>query len=240
MTKKTDKRYAKKSIKNPGNWVITEQEPVYENEHDKSNDNEQANLNVHTESNHQNRITTIRGADATDNNGYVNTMKCKVKALNPLRRLNCVNNANQGADANPNVTLHNNGLTAWMDANLNSDFEHDQQAVNYALRNADNSRYYDIDDIPSRRPHKKKNDIEVTAKKLVHNDITTYICRSTGVGLHEEISNQELPPNRRPANVQASGREPPVNDSQQCTDARQQEAQTTNTRRRPQSVVIDC
>ena len=116
---------------------------------------------------------------------------------------------------NPNIPGQDNGLNAWMDANLNQHevVESLQIDANYAKRNSDQNRCHDIDDIPVRGPPTSATlpmDISVeqataTANMLL-NQNNLYICRKTGMlipkGTHTRqppsstVSRVELPTNR--------------------------------------------
>ena len=78
------------------------------------------------------------------------------------------------------------GYNAWLDVNLNQeDFNEEQiQSSQYARRNANNSRFFDIDDIPSRNPivsrETNREEIIERAHALTNND-NIDICRHTGM-----------------------------------------------------------
>ena len=101
----------------------------------------------------------IQGAEidprkATDNKGkkgveqVVEEVKNKVKKVNPLQKAHRVYTDTDGAN-NPNFEGENNGHNAWLDAQLSKDMDHDMiNDTRYAKRNADQNRFYDIDDVP--------------------------------------------------------------------------------------------
>ena len=94
---------------------------------------------------------TIQGI-TTDPNAAI---KNKARMLNPLRWAHKVFTNTDGVN-NPNIEGQNNGLNAWMDANLHHD-EMDRELINkarYAKYNADYSCSFDIDDVPIRGPLK--------------------------------------------------------------------------------------
>ena len=102
-------------------------------------------------------------------------------------------------NTNANTPGKNNGINMWIAAHTDDNATHeDKSCAQYARRNADNSRFYDIDDVPSCGPRKSHKEIKATAQKLVNKTIPTYICRSTGIRVHQELSDvEDLPPNRR-------------------------------------------
>ena len=125
---------------------------------------------------------------------HVNTVKDKVRSLNPLRKARNTYTGSDGAN-NPNIAGQDNGLNAWMDAQLNED-EIDQDLkydARYAKINSDRSRCYDIDHIPICGPP-KLDDIQLDAsleeitetanRMMIDENMST--CRSSGI-LHSTV-----------------------------------------------------
>ena len=118
----------------------------------------------------------------------VNKIKQKVKELNPLRRAQRRPPMEDGTD-NPNIDGLDNGLNAWLDAQLNTsddEYRHDKDLVRYAKMNSDNNRCYNIDDIPQKGPRVKhpitipRGKYAQIARQLANND-NVPICRYSGV-----------------------------------------------------------
>ena len=90
-------------------------------------------------------------------------------------------------DNNPNVPGQDNGLNAWLDAQLNGPFDIDtQEQVHYAKRNSDNNKCYDIDDVPMQGPKQNAHPLNydptlaAQAKALINDDHIS-ICSNTGI-----------------------------------------------------------
>ena len=127
--------------------------------------------------------------------------------LNPVHITNRICNDPEGCN-NPNIPGRDTGLNAWIDGNINRNtFNEDEQTqIMYAKRNSDNSRFFDIDDVPSRGPITlaSRKDIERTAHRLI-NDHSNSICRSTGIQLRGELSEDDVaPPNVRAKRLQGT------------------------------------
>ena len=146
-------------------------------------------------------------------------VKNKVKNLNPLRRAKRVQATDQG-QFNPNVPRQDNGLNAWLDANLNqSDNEGlDINETMYAKCNSDNNKCYDIDDVPIKGPVRKTGELNrdiimQQVRDLANNDEIPF-CRSSGmrivnaepsrkqVHIHEQQAGASTQRSRAPPKVQ--------------------------------------
>ena len=131
----------------------------------------------------------------------VKTMKKKVKMLNPLRRAQRMHTSPSGHN-NPNVPGQDNGMNAWMDAQLNrEELDHDMHnEARYAKRNSDYNKCYDIDDIPQHGPPNVEDipsDISLeTATNMANellNEDNLFICRETGIMRHKKHSPKKRP-----------------------------------------------
>ena len=124
--------------------------------------------------------------EQSDNNEPVNANQ-RVKALNPLRRAHLTLAGMDGSN-NPNIPGANNGMNAWVDVAMHGK-DMDREIIydaRYAKNNADNSMFYDIDDVPTRGPPKIPDldrsieELTETAKRLL-NDQHVSVCRNTGI-----------------------------------------------------------
>ena len=119
----------------------------------------------------------------------VQQVKDKVHDLNPIRRVKKLQYDETGAN-NPNVPGEDSGLNAWLDSQMNNDLTTDEQVqVQYAKKNSDKNRCFDIDDIPIKGPGNDKTHpimmgktkaLAKKAKQLIDDDNIS-ICRQTGV-----------------------------------------------------------
>ena len=116
-------------------------------------------------------------------------VKNNAKLLNPLCRARKLCTNIDGSN-NPNIPGMDNGLNAWIDAELNlesmdRDLRYDSR---YAKRNSDNSGSHDIDDIPVRGPPRveripKSISMEQateTANRLME-ETDLFLCRKMGM-----------------------------------------------------------
>ena len=141
----------------------------------------------------------------------VQKVKERVQQLNPIRRARQLQFSI--SDGNPNVPGEDNGLNAWFDSQLNDDLTVEETvSVNYAKRNSDNNRCFDIDDVPMRGPHAPKettenhplqlkysNELAEQAKRLI-NDDNISICRDTGLWIVRPKTTQGKQGDPRPKN----------------------------------------
>ena len=136
----------------------------------------------------------------SNNERMVRQSKTKARKLNPLRRARLNYTGTDGSN-NPNITGCDNGANAWLDAQLNGE-ELDEEVkylTNYAKKNSDRNRCYDIDDIPIKGPPTNEDDdiqsfISVTEAAETANalliDDDLYICRNTGMMRRRQESKE--------------------------------------------------
>ena len=114
--------------------------------------------------------------------------KARVKMLNPMRCSRLTYVKTDGSN-NPNVPGQDNGLNAWLDANLNKqDFDREQliEAM-YAKCNSDHNKFMDIDDYPIMGPPKLDLNSDISENEAIQiasslmNDENLSICRNTGM-----------------------------------------------------------
>ena len=137
--------------------------------------------------------------------GNMHELREKYKSLNPVRRARKLQ-FNETGDENPNLPKQNNGLNAWISTNIaNTSIDSkEEDMAKYAKKNADTSKFYDIDVVPQRGPitdnHPLKIDTDPESEKMIqkaknlinNNDIP--ICRNTGVRrIEDHKSHQQVP-----------------------------------------------
>ena len=166
-------------------------------------------------------IERAKNKDTVDN--QVHSVKQKVRDLNPLRRARRLHVTTEGHN-NPNVAGEDNGLNAWLDAELNKDEVDHELRIDaaYAKRNLDSNGFFDVDHIPIRGPPLIDNipvniSFEHAAKivsKLMNEDNLS-ICRSTGImrtreDIQERMKHQKAESTARREQESTRNRQYPV------------------------------
>ena len=156
--------------------------------------------NTHNDSDSEISFNLERQNNANDDeNQNVRFMKNKVFNLNPVRRARNLRYNEDGSN-NPNVPGQDNGLNAWLDAQLNGDTlnQEEMSQTVYAKKNSDNNRFFNIDDVPVRGPPlaRSRDEIQAIAQHMIDNQ-SIPICRSTGVRLQEPLNEDRRPPHMR-------------------------------------------
>ena len=170
--KMTKTRYAKPKAVTPnvGHWVIT-QNPEATQDEERTDEQSPQHADI----------------------DHITALKANSRANNPI-----ICARKPATYPNPNLPGKNNSMNAWLDVQLNGNLTTEEnQQVMYAKRNADTSRFMDIDDVPSRGPPTHTHaEIVRTAEYLMNND-NIPICRTTGIRVQGEISDDDpRPPHR--------------------------------------------
>ena len=76
----------------------------------------------------------------------------RVKNLNPIRQMRDTNTQQLLSNNDPNAPGQDNGMNAWLDAQLDPNAQDEHEQIRYAKRNSDFSRFHDINDVPTRGP----------------------------------------------------------------------------------------
>ena len=168
--KMTKTRYAKPKAVTPnvGHWVITQNPEATQDE--EQTDDEQSPQHADID--------------------HITALKANSRANNPIIRAR-----KPATYPNPNLPGKNNSMNAWLDVQLNGNLTTEEnQQVMYAKKNADTSRFMDIDDVPSRGPPTHTHaEIVRTAEYLMNND-NIPICRTTGIRVQGEINDDDPRP----------------------------------------------